>query len=169
MPLPFRVVTPVQTYNLVFWDSLQQQAFSYIVQGQPSSVSYDPDTWILDTRVNVPFFLPDIQVILTPDSTTLVIPPSGGQVLFQVQLKNNTASPKTEDVWTGVVLPGGSPYGPILLRQGITIGAGATITRNLGQTVPAGAPAGEYYYFMLAGDYSDSLTIAADAFNFVKQ
>lgn len=169
MPLPFRVVTAAQTYDFTCWDSLQQQMFTFTVEGQPSSVSYDPDSWILDTRQQVTFFLPDLQVVLEPDSATLTIPPTGGHLRFEVELTNNTGSAVSTDVWTGAVLPDGSTFGPIILRQGVNLGPGATITRDLRQNVPANAPSGEYSYFILAGSFADTVTVAADAFNFEKE
>lgn len=169
MPLPIRITTSSNTYNLAAWDSLRTQMFSFNVEGQPLAVMYDPDAWILDTRSNVPFFYPDLRVDLNPDSSTLVIPSGGGSFRFRASLINSTASTINTDAWSGVVLPNGRGYGPISLRRNLTVPAGATVSRDFVQNVPPNAPPGEYTFFVLAGTYSDSTTAAADAFRFVKQ
>jgi len=169
MPLPFRITTTSQTYNTALWDSLQQQMFTLVVEGQPTNVQYDPETWILDTRSQVTYFEPDLLMTLEPDTTSLIIPPGGGQVSFMAELSNNTGTTINTDAWSGAILPNGNVYGPIILRQNIQLAANSSVTRDIIQNVPASAPAGEYTYFFLAGSYPDSNTVAADAFTFIKE
>jgi hypothetical protein len=169
MPLPFRITAGGTANNVVAWDSLQQQTFSFYVTGNVTNVQYDPDTWILDTRQNIPFFLPDLQMILTPDSTTLNVPAGGGFVSFQARLQNNSTNTIGTDVWSGVTIPSGTTVGPLLLRENITLPAGGFLLRNMTQWVPGSAPAGQYHFFMLAGNYPTGPTQAADAFYFSKQ
>ncbi len=169
MPLPVEITTTSGAYEFVAWDSLPTQMFSFNVEGQPLAVMYDPDEWILDRRYSVSFFLPDLQAKLVPDSSTLVIPSGGGSFRYTASLTNNSSSVITTDGWTGVVLPNGQGYGPIALRTNLTVPAGVTLTRQFEQNVPPNAPAGEYNFFFLTGSYSDSSTVAADAFRFVKQ
>lgn len=169
MPMPFVVNTPISDYNFTCWDSLQQQSFTFIVEGNPYQVTYDPDIWILDTRQNVPYFEPPLTLTMDPDSTTLTVPANGGTISFHAELSNNSTSNISTDVWSGVILPDGSVYGPIILRTGMNLAPGAMTSRDMAQNVPASAPSGDYTYFFLAGSYRDSTTVAADAFDFTKQ
>lgn len=111
---------------------------------------------------------PSLVVTLTPSVTPIVIPPTGGNFGFNGAVANNGGQAVTFDLWTKVTLPNGSQYGPILLRQGITLGSGGSLSRNLNQTVPGSAPAGAYTYHMYTGNYAASIVIAEDDFPFTK-
>jgi len=118
------------------------------------------------TYVNSPEMLP---TTLNPHSTPIIIPPTGGSFSYDVRIENQVALPLTFDAWIEVALPSGSVYGPILLRQNLTLPSqGAIIRTNLVQNVPGGAPAGEYFYYLRAGDYADSVVVSSDSFAFVK-
>ena len=80
---------------------------------------------------------------------------------------NITTNPVNFDAWIMVRLPNGNMYKPVLLRNGLTIPAGITMTRNLTQYVPWNAPVGSYSYIGNIGIYPDSV-YATDDFSFVK-
>ena len=95
----------------------------------------------------------NLQVTLTPQGST-VIPPGGGTLTYQVQLRNNSSQTVIIDFWTQVTLPSGSTYGPLLMRPGINLSPGQSVTRMMTQSVPGSAPAGNYVFRAIAGFYS---------------
>ncbi len=96
---------------------------------------------------------PELELTVTPLDTPIVLPPAGGSFHFRVNLQNNFGAPLRFDFWTNVLLPNGSNYGPLLLRNDATISTGGSLSRTLTQTVPAGAPAGQYLYRVWVGDH----------------
>jgi hypothetical protein len=83
---------------------------------------------------------------LTPANPPIIIPAGGGTLGFTACIENTVSDPVTFDTWTEVILPNGQTYGPLISRNGLTIPGNATITRNLNQMVPGGAPPGNYTY-----------------------
>ena len=110
---------------------------------------------------------PTLVVTLTPQNPPVQVPAGGGSFGFTAQIENRSGNPINFDAWIMAVLPNGNVYGPIILRQGLPIGAGAVITRQLSQAVPGYAPSGSYQYVGNVGVYPDSLT-ASDSFPFTK-
>ncbi len=107
---------------------------------------------------------------LIPESPSITIPSAGGSFAFDVEISNVQVVPITFDVWIDVVLPNGSVYGPIILREDIEMPAGGSIQRtDLQQTIPAGAPPGEYSYRLQLGSYADNVIVSADSFAFYKE
>ncbi|MBC8204002.1 MAG: T9SS type A sorting domain-containing protein, partial [FCB group bacterium] len=96
----------------------------------------------------------------------IVIPAQGGSFQFEVEIVNNAASPALFNVWIDAVLPSGSVYGPMLQRT-LNPGAGFQLTRQLNQSIPGNAPAGEYTYRINAGGYPNFI-VEQDSFNFTK-
>ncbi|MBL7191486.1 T9SS type A sorting domain-containing protein [bacterium] len=120
------------------------------------------------TVVNIYRNVPETAIYLTPHNPPIQIPTGGGSFQFDLEIANNAGSAVNFDSWTMVELPDSSIYGPILLRTGLTIQAGSSISRdNLTQSVPAGAPAGVYTYQAFIGVYPDSV-FHADSFTFEK-
>lgn len=110
---------------------------------------------------------PSLSVTLTPTVTPIVIPPGGGTFNFDLDITNSGGSVANFDAWIEADLPGGSTYGPILLRPGINLPPGITLSRNMNQSVPGSAPAGDYTYRLNAGEYPSSV-YAFDEFPFSK-
>jgi hypothetical protein len=96
---------------------------------------------------------PEIEFTVTPLDTPIVIPASGGSFQFLVTLQNNFGAPLRYDFWTNVLLPNGSNYGPLFLRNNVLIGIGGSLSRILTQAVPGSAPAGQYLYGAHVGDH----------------
>jgi len=67
-----------------------------------------------------------------------------------------------------VTLPSGEEYGPLLNRQGLTLGMGSVISRDLIQNIPGGAPEGLYVYNMYAGLYEFEVVFTENSFEFEK-
>ncbi len=115
-----------------------------------------------------PFSTPDLDVTITPLNPPINIPGGGGMFRFDAQIENLTSSAITFDAWTGVYLPNGTFYGPIILRTGLVVGASATITRtNLPQNVPGVAPTGNYDYVGYVGTHPGTV-IDSSFFAFIK-
>ncbi|TKJ38437.1 hypothetical protein CEE37_13040 [candidate division LCP-89 bacterium B3_LCP] len=126
----------------------------------------DPDNTINDQGA-VYFLAPCVQCTTTPENPPIFIPATGGSFNFTIELENICDSLVVVDVWTDVTLPNGSPYGPIILRTGMSLPVGTLITRDLTQDVPAAAPSGYYTYRFAAGTYPSDV-ISDDTFNFGK-
>jgi hypothetical protein len=92
-----------------------------------------------------------VAITLTPLDPPVVIPPDGGTFAYEVRLQNLTAATQTFQAWTDVLLPNGTPYGPLVGPVSVTLPAGASVTRTLSQRVPYSAPAGTYTYRVFAG------------------
>ncbi|RJP73436.1 MAG: T9SS C-terminal target domain-containing protein [Candidatus Zixiibacteriota bacterium] len=107
-----------------------------------------------------------LQVTMTPQGST-VIPPGGGNLTFQVQLRNNGTVPYIVDFWTEMVLPSGAPYGPLVTRPAVTVNPGQVITRTMVQSVPGSSPAGNYTMKAIAG-FMEGVVKAQGQFNFSK-
>ncbi len=97
-----------------------------------------------------------------------VLPPGGGCIDFSVEIENNADFAIEFDAWSEALLPTGQFYGPLLLRQGLVIQPGSTLSRNLLQMVPGFAPAGDYQYFARCGIYPDRV-YTYDSFDFTKR
>jgi len=111
-----------------------------------------------------------LPAILTPSNPIISIPPSGGTFSFDVEVSNAAALPVTFDAWINAVLPNGSIYGPIIQRGISSLQPGSAILRtDLFQSVPGGAPPGEYYYRLQVGSYLDSIVVSVDSFAFTKE
>ena len=109
----------------------------------------------------------EVSIILTPENPPIQIPAGGGSFNFGLEIDNGTINNYTIDVATNVTLPGGTIY-PILTRYNINLASGATITRNLTQFVPAGAPSGNYTYNGYVYDHTTWEILADDSFPFEK-
>jgi len=111
---------------------------------------------------------PDVTITLTPASLPIVIPAIGGSFNYTVALGNTGVGPASFDAWLDVTMPDSSIYGPVLLRQGITLGAGGTLSRNMTQNVPGAAPAGNYSFNGYVGGYLSGIIFDSDSFPFSK-
>jgi len=111
--------------------------------------------------------MPEVSVTATPQGTPIVIPPAGGTFTWDVLIQNIGTNFATFSAWTNVTMPDSSIYGPILLRTGLGLPPGGSITRNLTQSVPSVAPTGEYTYNVYVGGYPGNI-IDEDHFNFTK-
>ncbi len=100
---------------------------------------------------------PAVDISLSPIGST-TIPASGGMLTFDATLQNtNPSAPVTFQVWMMVRLPNQSWWGPALGPISLTLPPGASITRERNQTVPANAPAGDYFYCGYVGTYPNAV------------
>lgn len=109
----------------------------------------------------------EVTVTLTPYSTPIQIPASGGSFDYNIAVANNSGTQQIGDVWCDVTLPSGSTYGPTLGPAQVTMPAGFSGNRDRTQAVPANAPAGDYEYNGYVGIYP-SVVWNSDSFPFTK-
>ena len=114
----------------------------------------DPDETFFDDISIQTAGAAEVEITLTPESDPIFLTQLGGDFDYTVEIVNLGTSPATVDAWTEAVFlyPDTVWFGPFINRS-ITIAAGATLTRDLTQYVPASAPDGIYLYYGRLGDY----------------
>ena len=110
---------------------------------------------------------PEVTVTLIPENPPIVIPANGGTFSYNIGVASNSLTPELIDLWTMITLPSGSEYGPLINFQDFTLAAGASAERDRNQTIPAGAPTGNYTYDAYIGVYPN-IVFAEDHFEFEK-
>jgi len=117
--------------------------------------------------ISTPVDTPEVTITLTPASIPVIIPAGGGTFDFETELVNNGLNQVSFDVWFDVVLPDSSTYDPVFLRSNFALEVGGIFTRELTQSVPAGAPEGQYTYNGKIGNYPGMIWYS-DSFGFEK-
>jgi len=112
--------------------------------------------------------VPSLELTMTPVSPPIIIPQSGGPFDFDVSVTNVGTTLNVFDYWVIVTLPNGSEYGPVLLKEGLDLSPGQSISRQLTQNVPGNAPTGDYTYTGYVGDYHDEEIWDEAGFGFSK-
>lgn len=132
---------------------------------------YDPTTLGIQDNKSILFLPPEesfpVTVTLIPESPSIVIPAGGGSFNYTVNISPPAVSPERFDVWVDVVLPEGSVYGPVINRT-LTLQPGNPLSREMNQSIPGNAPAGEYLYRCTVGDYDLGVIWSIDQFGFTK-
>ena len=112
--------------------------------------------------------MPELTITMVPATTPIVIPASGGTFDYTVTVTNIGANYAAFSFWSDVIMPSGSLVSPILLRPGCALAPGDVVERDVTQTVPDRAPAGDYTYQGHVGGYPSN-SIADDSFPFEKE
>ncbi|MBU0517971.1 T9SS type A sorting domain-containing protein [bacterium] len=140
---------------------------------EPAGLAMTDDIylWNVDNNTDMLYQMlvaaPDLDVTLTPVNPPIQIPAGGGNFNFDLSIENTTSSPITSDVWVDVTPPGGAPI-PVIIRTGIVFPANTVISRpGLTQSIPGGAPVGEYTYTCTVGEIFGAI-IDFDQFYFEK-
>ena len=107
-------------------------------------------------------------VELYPHDTPIVIPPQGGQMVYDMWVFNFVGHPGRADIWTMAFVPGVGSYGPIDLYRNVRIPADSIGLNDVGQNVPGPAPAGDYVFAAYVGVYPSTI-IDSSYFYFGKQ
>ncbi len=95
-------------------------------------------------------------VSITSPDTSIVIPEGGGSFQYTLEIDNQTNQLHRRDVWTMLLLPDGSEYGPIVGPAPVTLAPLGSGGRDFGLSVPAYAPGGNYEYVVRSGEYPDA-------------
>jgi hypothetical protein len=116
---------------------------------------------------STPVTIPNVTITMTPATTPVTIPGSGGSFDFNIALTNNESTALAFSTWIMVQLPNLSWYGPLLGPIDLTLPAGYALDRDRIQTVPGSAPAGIYTYEGRIGTYPGFIW-DSDSFTFEK-
>ena len=128
-----------------------QRVSPCIDAGDPTS-PLDPD----DTRTDMGalYFHQDMPVKLTliPEDPPIVLPETGGEFGFNIEVTNRTEEVQTFDFWSEIELPGWGSV-EIMSITGLSIAVEDTVNRDRTQAVPDFAPPGIYTYLAYVGTY----------------
>ncbi len=92
--------------------------------------------------------------------------PRGGSFQYEALVTSNLPSPYNVDFWTYVILPNGSPYGPLQQLNNVPMTPATIIGPvNLGLAIPQNAFLGEYSFHMQAGRFPTTI-VGEDEFPF---
>ena len=164
--IPIEVFSESMSFISYFWvgDDVNMCALIMSQEGETN-----PNFTLASTFARMHSLTPgDYNVDCDPLAVPVQIPAGGGNFVYDVTLDNNLPEPSTFDAWIGTILPTGSYYGPLLLRYDITLPAGASLIREMTQSVPAPAPPGNYHYIVAMGDYDNNRVMAQGGFTFEK-
>ncbi len=114
-------------------------------------------------------YMHSVDFTFEPVSPPITIPADGGVFDFNAGVENLENQNIIIDFWIDVVLPDSTEYGPVFKRTNISLTALSNISRELSQSVPSAAPAGEYSYRGYVGSYLPLIVIAQDSFIFSKE
>jgi hypothetical protein len=107
---------------------------------------------------SVLYFAPHVFIQADPAWIPMLVPASGGPVVCNLKIGNAFSTVQVKDFWTTVVLPNGTVYGPLLLRQNRSLPPSDSLNVTITQWVPATAPAGFYRYDVHVGTYPSTVT-----------
>ena len=131
---------------------------------------YDEHAWPLENGLAILFTTgreaAEMTFTLTPELPQIVIPAGGGSFDYSLEIANIGQSMAFFTGWLDVDMPGGGVY-EVLVRPGLSLGVGASLSRDMSQNVPGGAPEGTYEYWGHAGNYPNTI-FAEDSFPFEK-
>jgi hypothetical protein len=162
----YRQVSDPSSCTIGIENSAQNIGLQYLYDN-----NYDIHASLIDSAMAILFTTgrepANLSIVLTPATTPIVIPVTGGAFDYSLVITNNGITPISFDGWTEVTLPSGTVFGPLILRDNLVLTPGGTIIRNLLQTVPASAPSGNYTYWGKVGVYP-TLAYDQDSFPFTK-
>ena len=108
----------------------------------------DEDMWLVKLDA-----MHDLIVELTPYGTPIVIPETGGNVNFDIEIINNTTSLQTFDIDIQVHYLGQVPFMVSILNYQLNnFAPSASLIRNRDFEVPEYAPGGQYRCYAFVGD-----------------
>lgn len=108
----------------------------------------------------------DIIVNIEPWDDPLIVGPEGRWFRYHGWIENISVYSSYIDVWTEVLLPDGTTYGPLFFAQNVFINLEETLYSPPSQNVPGYAPPGDYVYIAKAGQYPTAYS--EDNFEFSK-
>ena len=139
-----------------------------IDRGDPDSSYYDPDGSRAD--MGALFFDQEVPglVELYPHDSPMVVPPEGGEVVFDLWGFSFSERLRRVDIWAYLFVPGFGRYGPLHSFENVPIEPDDSLGANdLTEHVPGSAPEGSYTYVVYVGQYPNSVTDSS-YFSFTK-
>ena len=106
-------------------------------------------------------------IYLTPYGTPIIIPAGGGEFDFNISGMCASSFVMYWDIWTDILLPNASTFGPIINVDELPMLPYVIYERDRTQAVPANAPTGNYNYGAYIGIYP-SFIMDEDHFIFEK-
>jgi len=133
--------------------------------GDPNS-PLDPDNTVCDMG---PFYFnQDAMGVVELYPHVTVIPPEGGQLVYDGWVFNFIGYPGRADIWTYAFVPGVGRYGPIDLYRNFRIPPDSIGMNNIRQNVPGLAPGGDYVLAAYVGVYPSTI-VDSSYFYFSKE
>jgi parallel beta-helix repeat protein/predicted outer membrane repeat protein len=139
-----------------------------IDRADPDSSYHDPDGSRAD--IGAQFFNQNVPglVEIYPHSSPLVVPPEGGDIVFDLWGFNLSDRLRCVDVWAHLFVPGFGRYGPLHRYENIPINPDDSLGANdFTEHVPGNAPEGGYTYVVYVGQHPNSVTDSS-YFSFTK-
>ena len=135
--------------------------------GDPDPSYNDPDGTRND--MGAFYFNQDVDGIVEvyPLGEPILIPPEGGDLIYDGWVFNFFGHPGRADIWTYAFVPGMGRYGPIDLYENVRIPADSIGMNEISQHVPGVAPEGDYVFVAYVGDYPSTI-IDSSCFYFTK-
>lgn len=123
-------------------------------------------TSALDNLISPAPLAVNITITMMPFNPPIVIPTSGGNFSYTVEVNNNEARAMPFDLWTTYTLPDGTTSDPVYGPERFGLPAGWSAVRDdLSEYITVQMPAGEYVYTVNVGKYptrilgTDSFTV----------
>jgi parallel beta-helix repeat protein len=133
--------------------------------GDPSLT--DPDGTRSD--IGALYFNQDVLGIveLYPHHTPILIPPEGGDLIYDGWVFNFRGHAGRADIWTYTFVPEVGRYGPLDLYENVRIPTDSLGKDHITQRVPGVAPQGDYVFVAYVGEYPSTI-IDSSCFYFTK-
>jgi hypothetical protein len=169
MPIQIKVNrTGLPQDSVVIWNSQQNQYHSFVVNGTVTGAPlFDPNVWILKSTSTLTYPTATVTVLMSPVSSPIVIPASGGSFSYNVTVTNNTSGTQSTQGWVMQRQPNGVWQGPMLGPVSLAIPGNTSISRLRNQNVPSTAAPGNYLYEGRVGTYPNVI-VATSSFNYTK-
>jgi len=135
--------------------------------GDPDPQYNDPDGTRND--MGALYFDQDVDGIveLYPHDSQIVIPPEGGDIIYDGWVFNFFGHAGRVDIWTYAFVPEMGRYGPLDLYENVRIPADSIGMNDITQHVPGVAPEGDYVFVAYVGNYPSTI-IDSSCFYFTK-
>ncbi|MCB2210926.1 M6 family metalloprotease domain-containing protein [bacterium] len=160
---------PGSTLNFTFNGSSTPDSDNYwgsATQVAVTNISYAGATMTADFAVGLGSGTPDFSVNIEPQSSPVTIPANGGWLHYAALLDNELSSPMVANVWVEATLPNNNVFHVDTYTVNFQPSAPLYFP-NINQRIPAMAPAGEYAFRVVIGQYPSEV-YASDEFPFTK-
>ncbi len=94
-----------------------------------------------------------LELRLTPIDPPIIVPEAGATFAYLIGLNSTYTHEVAPEVWCDILMPEGSPYGPVLGPVAVQLEPETYTERQRLQIVPANAPGGTYEFRSYVGFY----------------